>query len=159
MKRRSTLAALIALVTALVYGTYKTGFKQTTGRRMPAQPSHSGPVAAGAGAAGQSVAEAFSYHRSDVWVEASGTVMRLLADDLHGSRHQRFLVELEEGLTILVSHNIDLASRVPLTVGDRVEIHGQYEWNDKGGVVHWTHRDPDNRRPGGWIRLNGREYR
>ncbi len=105
------------------------------------------------------VAEAFREHRSGVMVEASGTVERLLADDREGSRHQRMIVRLADGQTVLVSHNIDLAPRVPASPGDRLDFRGQYEWNDRGGVVHWTHADPQGRRPGGWLRHGGRTYR
>jgi hypothetical protein len=103
--------------------------------------------------------EAFQGRRSGVMVEGVGKVTRILADDREGSRHQRFILLLESGQTLLVSHNIDLAERVPIRPGDRLELRGQYEWNDRGGVVHWTHHDPEGRRNGGWIRLGDREYR
>jgi len=105
------------------------------------------------------VLEAFRAHRSQVMAEGEGRVSRLLEDDREGSRHQRFLVALEGGHTLLVAHNIDLAERVPVKLGDAVAFRGQYEWNEKGGVLHWTHRDPGGRRPGGWIRHEGRMYR
>ena len=62
--------------------------------------------------------------------------------------------------TLLVSHNIDLAPRVAdLESGDEILFRGQYEWNERGGVLHWTHRDPDGRRPGGWLQHEGSTYR
>jgi len=103
--------------------------------------------------------EAFQQQRSDVQVQAEGIVTRRLSDDNEGSRHQRFIVELRSGQTILIAHNIDLAPRInDLEEGDRVEFYGEYEWNPQGGVVHWTHHDPAGRHPGGWIKHNGRTY-
>ena len=87
-----------------------------------------------------------------------GRVTRVLADDREGARHQRFLVRVAGSVTVLVAHNLDLAPRVPLAVGDSVELQGEYEWNDRGGVLHWTHRDPDGRHDAGWIRHGGRLY-
>jgi hypothetical protein len=105
------------------------------------------------------VDEAFAARTSGVQVDAAGRVQRVLADDREGSAHQRFIVELPSGLTVLVAHNIDLAPRVPeLDVGDDVVVHGQYEWNEKGGVIHWTHHDPQGRHAGGWIEHDGRRY-
>lgn len=102
----------------------------------------------------------FRDQRSGVMVEIDGRVSRVLRDDLEGSRHQRFVVELDSGHTVLVSHNIDLAPRVePLAPGDSVLVRGQYEWNERGGVVHWTHHDPAGRRQGGWIKRDGETYR
>jgi len=106
------------------------------------------------------IRELFLQRVSDEVVEAEGRVVVLLRDDNRGSRHQRFIVELPTGDTVLVSHNIDLAARVDaLRKGDLVAFRGEYEWNLEGGVVHWTHRDPRGRRPGGWIRHEGEIYR
>lgn len=110
-------------------------------------------------APGQVVSDAFLAGVSGVMVESSGTVVRMLSDDLEGSRHQRFIVEVARGHTVLISHNIDLAERVPVSGGDTVRFRGQYEWNERGGVVHWTHHDPAGRRPGGWIEAGGRRVR
>jgi hypothetical protein len=92
-------------------------------------------------------------------LEGKGTVARLLPDDNHGSRHQRFIVRLDSGRTLLVSHNIDLAPRIDsLHAGDALAFYGEYEWNPKGGVIHWTHRDPQGHHVAGWIRHDGRIY-
>jgi len=102
----------------------------------------------------------FSQPANGTIVEVRGTVERLLGDDNEGSRHQRFIIRVDEGRTLLVSHNIDVAPRVDaLDVGDVVDVKGEYEWNDRGGLVHWTHHDPAGRHESGWIRHAGREYR
>lgn len=103
--------------------------------------------------------QAFENQQSNVQARAVGEVIRVLADDLQGSKHQRFIVRLPSGQTVLIAHNIDLAPRVnSLSVGDRVEFYGEYEWNPQGGVIHWTHHDPAGRHVGGWIRHNGQVY-
>ena len=92
-------------------------------------------------------------------VRCSGRVIRLLPDDNAGSRHQRFIIELPGGRTLLVAHNIDLAPRVAnLQKGDMISFNGEFEWNDRGGVIHWTHHDPSGDHEAGWIRHNGRDY-
>lgn len=111
------------------------------------------------GAVNGGVEAAFTEQRSGQWVEVAGRVSRLLADDDQGSRHQRFILELGSGHTLLVSHNIDLAKRLPLIRNDQVALRGRYEWNDRGGVVHWTHHDPAGRLQGGWILHEGIRYR
>lgn len=89
----------------------------------------------------------------------SGTVVRVLSDDNDGSRHQRFIIELASGQTLLIAHNIDLAPRVyGLQTGDQVEFYGEFESNPQGGVIHWTHHDPQGRHPDGWLRHRGRTY-
>lgn len=101
----------------------------------------------------------FDDKMSDQQVFFQGTVIKNLADDNEGSRHQKFLVELNSGQTLLISHNIDLAPRIDaLREGDEVKIYGEYEWNERGGVVHWTHHDPQNIHVGGWIEHNDQFY-
>lgn len=103
--------------------------------------------------------DAFAKGLANQQVEGQGTVVRMLADDNNGSRHQRFIVRLDSGLTVLVAHNTDLAPRVDaLRGGDAIAFSGEYEWNPKGGVIHWTHHDPQGRHPGGWLKHNGQIY-
>lgn len=105
-----------------------------------------------------SLDDAIRDRASGLIVESSGVITKTLPDDKDGDRHQRFIVKLDSGNTILIAHNIDLASRVPVREGDSIEFHGQYEWSDQGGTVHWTHHDPGGRREGGWIKHAGKLY-
>jgi hypothetical protein len=107
----------------------------------------------------QDIATAFKNHTSNVQVEGEGIVIKVLSDDLEKPSHQRFILRLASGQTVLVTHNIDLAPRVDgLLEGDRVAFRGEYEWNDKGGVVHRTHHDPSDRHNAGWLRHQGKVY-
>ena len=94
-----------------------------------------------------------SYH-------AEGRVVKLLPDDNDGIRHQRFLIRLADGSTLLVVHNVDVAPRLDdLAAGDTVEVCGEFVDNDRGGLVHWTHHATGrSRHPAGWIRHGGRIY-
>ena len=104
--------------------------------------------------------QAYNNRQSDLQVQGGGVVIKILPDDLEGSRHQRFVLRLSSGQTLIVAHNIDLASRISgLNRGDKVEFYGEYEWNAKGGVIHWTHHDPSGRHVGGWLRHNGKTYK
>jgi len=94
-----------------------------------------------------------------VQVTDTGTVTKVLADDTSGSRHQRFILRLESGQTLLVAHNVDIAPRLEgLSVGDTVEFKGEYYYDDQGGGVHWTHRDPDGVHADGYLKWNGKIY-
>jgi hypothetical protein len=105
------------------------------------------------------IRRAFENKTSDVQVEGEGVVTRILTDDLSGSRHQRFIVSLASGQTVLIAHNIDIAPRIDgLQTGDSVRFYGEYVWNEKGGMVHWTHHDPEGRHVAGWLKRNGQTY-
>lgn len=106
-----------------------------------------------------SLQDAIASQTSDVQVEGSGTIVKVLPDDNKGSRHQRLILRIGNGKTILIAHNIDLAPRIPnVEAGDEVEFCGEYEWNEKGGVIHWTHHDPGGRHVGGWLKHEGQTY-
>ena len=105
------------------------------------------------------IQQAFDRRQSNVQVQSIGHVKAVLADDNEGSRHQKFILGLENGLTVLVAHNIDLAPRIKnIQKGDTVEFYGEYEYTEKGGVIHWTHHDPQNRHVGGWLKHEGEIY-
>jgi hypothetical protein len=139
---------LIGIVLAAVYfGGVRTAF-------LPGEQD-----AGAANGANQALVAAFENHQNNVQVQGTGRVTRVLPDDTQGSPHQRFIVQLPSGQTVLVAHNIELASRVAsLKAGDSVEFNGEYEWNERGGVIHWTHRDPRGSHVAGWIKHNGRTY-
>ncbi len=102
---------------------------------------------------------AFRDRVRDLQVQGSGTVVKLLADDTDGDRHQRFIIRLESGQTLLVAHNIDVAPRVEgLAVGDEVAFGGVYEWSAEGGAIHWTHTDPDGRHAAGRLCHDAKTY-
>lgn len=94
-----------------------------------------------------------------VTVTADGKLDRILTDNSDGEHDQQFTLRLSSGITVLVLHNIDVASRIPdLKPGETIRIHGEYEWNDKGGTVRSTHRDPSGKFDAGWIEYNGQRY-
>jgi len=119
----------------------------------------SSPLPPNTQANNQALNNAYQNRQSDVQVKGSGIVIRTLADDKKSSQHQKFLVKLAPGNTILIAHNIDLAPRInALREGDIIEFYGEYEWNEKGGVVHWTHRDPRGNHESGWLKHKGSTY-
>ena len=154
MKRtaRSVLAVVVAALLALAGWWSQDG---AAPRPRSDERGGGAPVATSSDA----LLRAIEQRRSNVLVEGSGEVVKVLRDDRDGSRHQRFIVGVAPGRTVLVAHNIDLADRVAgLRAGDRVSFAGEFEWNDRGGVVHWTHHDPAGRRRGGWIEHEGVRY-
>ena len=105
------------------------------------------------------LAKAYADRATDLEVEGAGLVERMLSDDEEGSRHQRFILRLQSGQTLLIAHNIDVAPRAEgLRVGDTIAFRGVYEWSQQGGTVHWTHRDPEGEHAPGWIRHRGVQY-
>jgi hypothetical protein len=102
--------------------------------------------------------QAQSDHARKVEVEFAARVKKLLRDDTKGLPHQRFLLLLDNGTTVLVAHDTKYAPKVPLHPGDMVTIKGEYIWNERGGVVHWTHRSDTPRHEGGFIEYAGNRY-
>ena len=152
MKRPFLAATILAMCLSAVLWC---GCGTTTQGATSPSAANTGPGNTG----DATLARAFSERAGGLEVEGEGTVSKLVADDTTGDRHQRFIVRLASGQTLLIAHNVDVAPRVDsLQVGDTVSFKGDYEWNDQGGLVHWTHRDPDGRHPAGWIKRGGRTY-
>lgn len=114
--------------------------------------------AAPAGNAG--VEQDYAQHRSHVEVTATGSVTRVLGDEAGPSgAHQRFIVRLDGAAqTVLIDNNVTIGKRAPVAVGDPVTVHGEYVWNEQGGLVHFTHHDPEHTHDGGWIEVRGSRY-
>lgn len=112
-----------------------------------------------ANASNTEINKAYQAKQSDIQVQGVGKIIKVLKDDTQGSRHQRFLVKLPSNLTILIAHNIDLSNKIEnIQVGNTIEFYGEYEWNNKGGVVHWTHHDPRKKHEDGWLKYQGIIY-
>lgn len=160
MRRRrqwGAIAVVCALGVLAVLG-YSQGWIGGVGG--PAGTSVTAPAAGSASApADDPIPGLFDGRRSGVEVQGAGVVSRVLPDDDQGARHQKFLLTTAGGVTILIAHNIDIAPRLDgLSVGDRVDFLGDYEWSDKGGTVHWTHHDPSGQHQSGWLKWKGRAY-
>ncbi len=161
------MAKKILLLLGVVLLSFYIGRNTSQNPEQSAEPSTSTQVNAAQNTApstsqlhqSESIARLFEQQQSDVPVQGTGRIVKQLADDNNGSRHQRFLLKLPDGLSILIAHNIDLAPRVEnIQAGDSIEFKGEYAWNAKGGVVHWTHHDPNGRHPDGWLKHQNRTY-
>lgn len=74
------------------------------------------------------LAQLFVDVQSNVQVSGTGIVVFILPDDLNGSHHQRFIIELKSKQTLLIAHNIDLAPKIDeLALNDQIEFFGEYE--------------------------------
>jgi hypothetical protein len=151
---RQMLQRKITVIAAILLGVLLWSQRE----RVPSAPPSS--QSAGYPAARQPAAQQkFSERDDGKMILVSGVVDRTMSDDREGSQHQRFILRLASGQTLLVAHNIDLAPRVDgLARGEALTLAGQFEWNDRGGVVHWTHRDPRGVHPAGYIERQGRRY-
>lgn len=144
MKKLILLAVAVALMFGFAHGK---GISEPIGFSLLSQNTDS------------TLQKAYKSRQSGLQVQGEGIVIKLLSDDLKGSKHQKFILKLNSGQTLLVSHNIDLAPRIDrLKTGDTVEFYGEYEWNSKGGVIHWTHHDPDGHHIGGWLKHESKTY-
>lgn len=103
---------------------------------------------------------AYKKRLSEIPLIVEGRVVKILEDDLQGRHHQRFIIRTDEGQTLLITHNIDIAPRVAVEVGTKVRVRGEYLWNLQGGIIHKTHRDQKDQTFGGWIEvmITGERY-
>jgi hypothetical protein len=125
----------------------------------PAQVAAIEPLDAESDGGAASIEAAMAARAEAQPVQVRGIVKRVLPDERETPRRQRFMIELAGGRMLQIAHDLELGTRVPVELGDEVELAGEYQWNNRGGLVHWTHRDPSGQRAGGWIRCKGSDYR
>lgn len=154
----SFLVLGLALIFSLtcIQGCVASSPRATGTDSEPAAAATDGASSSQQGQDGELIAAQNS--RSRQYVTATATVKRLLKDDTRGIPHQRFLIELSNGTTVLVAHNTDRAPKVPVHEGDTVTLHGEYIWTEKGGTLHWTHHSDSPMHESGWIEFNGERY-
>lgn len=153
----------LLLVIAILFGGYSyfSGQHSQALNNVPASVTNQGLEKSDGKieASDATIEKAFANHKSNLLVSGQGVVVKLLPDDNSGSRHQKFIIKLSTGQTVLVAHNIDIAARVDgLREGGEIQFYGEYEWSEKGGVLHWTHRDPNGSHPSGWLKHHGKTY-
>lgn len=156
MKNQKNNLIIVAIV-LLVAAYFGLDFKQKQNTGASVQTSNTGNTVSVDDQ--HKIMQAYQQQRSNVQVQAQGVVKAILPDDNDGSRHQKMIVKLDNGLTVLIAHNIDLAPRIDgLKKGDTVEFYGEYEYSQKGGVIHWTHHDPRGKHIDGWLKHQGKMY-
>ena len=166
-KARRIIFMLVAAAIATGVNYYNTHYKNYAPAHPQSENQHSKTKALGNHTFGkkhqvdaiEKLKKGKNQTDSQFWIGLNAKVIKLLKDDLSGSRHQKFLIRADTNLTLLVSHNIDLAPRVPVKQNDYISLQGRYEWNNRGGVIHWTHHDPKGKKAGGWISVNGKKYK
>lgn len=159
MNKNTIIIAAVAALALLGWQHFNTTPKQPASDINPSHTHHQTDAAGNRQNFEHILRQAYQNRRSNLQIEGSGTVKKTLPDDNKGSRHQRFILKLNSGQTLLVAHNIDLAPKIPgLKKGDTVGFYGEYEWSEQGGVIHWTHHDPAKRHPDGWLKHQGIVY-
>lgn len=104
------------------------------------------------------IVRAYDARTSNIMVETEARVVLLLPDIEDVGKYQEFKIELENGHVVRVLHDLDQADRVPVAVSSKIRLRGEYDWSVDGGVIHWTHDDPEGQREGGWIEYLGLRY-
>lgn len=92
-------------------------------------------------------------------VNGFGHVIKVFSDKTKSPIHQRFVIKLDDGQTLIIMHNIDVGKRINnLRVNDPIRFFGEYVWHKRGGVIYSTHKDPSHHHENGWIFRYGKKY-
>ena len=109
------------------------------------------------------VYDAWRNGRTRFEVTARGSVARILGERTGPSGpHLGFLLHLTgsagRGLTVRVEDNLDLTGPIVLHEGDDATIRGEYIYDARGGLIHYTHRDRRGKHAAGYVQVEGRLY-
>ena len=119
-----------------------------------AQPDHPGQIQDDS-----NLVAAVNAHHGQFYVEAANLVAtKILPDDTQGLPHQKWQARLSNGAIITVVYNSDMGERVPIQVGEKFDVGGEFIWTGNSGLIHWVHDDPKGHRPDGYVYLNGVVY-
>ena len=104
-----------------------------------------------------------AFYRSSPSEVAFGATVVTRPRFFYGARshsfHEAFDVRADDGHRLEVVDNVSLAPRVPVALGDRIVVKGEFvPQSAHGPLVHWTHHDPRHHHPDGFIELRGRVY-
>lgn len=103
--------------------------------------------------------QAVQSRRSVFFVEAGELVVeKILPVDKKGLPHQKWLAKLSDGNSVQIVYNSKKGERIPIKVGDKFQVGGQFLWTARGGILHWLHDDPEGKRPSGYVYLKGVVY-
>lgn len=104
--------------------------------------------------------QAVASQKRQFYVEAGNLeVTKVLPDDNDGLPHQKWAAKMSNGQEVTIVYNSDMGERVPLHIGDKFGVGGEFIWTGKtGGLVHWVHEDPKGKRPDGYVYMNGVVY-
>jgi len=146
---------LVLVICLVIFGGKLACGQNTNNPAYPGNPSQTANVMPGDDS--QAIAAQTDHAiRQEITVVAK--VKKLLPEDVVGLPHQKFLIVLSNGTTVLIAHDLKMAPAVPIKPGDVLCIHGEYIWNKLGGLIHWTHHTDTPRHEGGWIDFNGVRY-
>lgn len=99
-------------------------------------------------------------HANHAEVTFCGTVVRLRpAKHTRSGWHRYIYVDVGHGDRIEIDANLDEMGNVPVAVGERAVVRGEYYYDEDGREgVHWTHHTDRGSHPSGYLILNGTTY-
>ena len=89
-------------------------------------------------------------------IYVTGVVEKILPEDHIGLPHQLYIMTLAAGKNTVkfrVVSNLDFG-RVPLQIGQKMSVCGEYKKIKEGNLLHWTHFDPRGNHPDGFTIYN-----
>lgn len=158
MKLRMAALALVLLSTTTALGRHKSrGDDHRSQNQTQSQSRDYGQI--GHVQDDRALIEAIDGRRQVYYVEAADLeVTRILPDDRNGSPHQLWQARTSSGDIVTIVYNSDMGDRVPVEIGARFSVGGQFLWVNRAGMIHWTHEDPRGSRPDGYVYMNGTYY-
>ncbi len=105
------------------------------------------------------LASAYQQQQSNLTAIVSGRVIQVLPETKEGAGEQRFIIEIGNGMTLQVVHDVTKAGRIAgIEYGSQATVAGNYIWSLQGGELHDALPRAADQTSGGWIEYAGRRY-